>query len=82
MQSSHAIQLLGAATLALLLTRAHFADGQSLKVPYGDRRAVKFALDQMSTELPQSAKLNPDDFIDNTILTELDKSGFIDQIYR
>ena len=52
------------------------------KLPYGDRRAVKFALDQMSGELPQSAKLNPDDFIDNSILTELEKSGFIDQIYR
>ncbi len=52
------------------------------KLPYGDRRAVKFALDQMSGELPQAAKLNPDDFIDNGILTELEKSGFIDQIYR
>ncbi len=52
------------------------------KLPYGDRRAVKFALDQMSAELPQSAKLNPDDFIDNSILTELEKSGFIEQIYR
>jgi ABC-type nitrate/sulfonate/bicarbonate transport system substrate-binding protein len=52
------------------------------KLPYGDRRAVKFALDQMSAELPSGAKLNPDDFIDNSILTELEKSGFIDQIYR
>ena len=52
------------------------------KLPYGDRRAVKFALDQMSAELPQSGKLNPDDFIDNSILTELEKSGFIDQLYR
>jgi ABC-type nitrate/sulfonate/bicarbonate transport system substrate-binding protein len=52
------------------------------KLPYGDRRAVKFALDQMSTELPSGAKLNPDDFIDNSILTELEKSGFIDQLYR
>lgn len=50
--------------------------------PYGDRRAVKFALDQMSAELPPGAKLNPDDFIDNSLLTELDKSGFIDQLYR
>ncbi|HEX9455164.1 MAG TPA: ABC transporter substrate-binding protein [Candidatus Binatia bacterium] len=52
------------------------------KLPYGDRRAVKFALDQMSAELPSGAKLNPDDFIDNSILTELEKSGFIDQLYR
>jgi NitT/TauT family transport system substrate-binding protein len=52
------------------------------KLPYGDRRAVKFALDQMSAELPSGAKLNPDDFIDNSILAELEKSGFIDQLYR
>jgi NitT/TauT family transport system substrate-binding protein len=51
------------------------------KLPYGDRRAVKFALDQMAKELPESAKLNADDFIDNSVLAELEKSGFIDQIY-
>jgi NitT/TauT family transport system substrate-binding protein len=51
------------------------------KVPYGDRRAVTFALEQMSKELPEAAKLNADDFIDNRIISELEKSGFIDQIY-
>jgi NitT/TauT family transport system substrate-binding protein len=51
------------------------------KLPYGDRRAVKFALDQMAKELPESAKLNADDFIDNSVLAELEKSGYIDQIY-
>ena len=50
--------------------------------PYGDRRSVKFALDQMAKELPESAKLNAEDFIDNSILAELDKSGFIDQLYK
>ena len=52
------------------------------KIPYGDRRAVKFAVDQMAKELPESAKLNAEDFIDNSILTDLEKSGFIDQIYN
>ena len=52
------------------------------KIPYGDRRAVRFALDQMSKELPEASKLNADNFIDNSILTELEKSGFIDQIYN
>ena len=51
------------------------------KLPYGDTKAVKFALDQMAKEIPESAKLNADNFIDNSMLTELDKSGFIDQIY-
>jgi hypothetical protein len=51
------------------------------KIPYGDKRAVTFALDQMVRELPDLGKLNAEDFIDNAILAELDKGGFIDQIY-
>lgn len=52
------------------------------KVPYGDKRSVTFALQQMSSDLPNPGKLNAEDFIDNTILSELDKSGFIDQLYN
>jgi ABC-type nitrate/sulfonate/bicarbonate transport system substrate-binding protein len=52
------------------------------KLPYGDRRAVKFAVDQMGKELPEGVKVNADDFIDNSILTELEKTGFIEQIYN
>src|SRR5918992_6316415 len=33
------------------------------KLPYGDKRAVKFALDQMGKELPDAGKLNAEDFI-------------------
>jgi ABC-type nitrate/sulfonate/bicarbonate transport system substrate-binding protein len=52
------------------------------KLPYGDRRAVKFAIDQMGKELPEGVRVNADDFIDNSILTELEKTGFIEQIYN
>ena len=52
------------------------------KVPYGDKRAVTFALEQMTGEIPKSAKLNAADFIDNTIITELEKTGFIDHLYN
>jgi NitT/TauT family transport system substrate-binding protein len=51
------------------------------KLPYGDKRAVKFAVDQMGKELPDASKLNAEDFIYNGILAKLEKSGFIDQIY-
>jgi ABC-type nitrate/sulfonate/bicarbonate transport system substrate-binding protein len=51
-------------------------------IPYGDRRAVRFALDQMGKEIPEAAKLNADDFIDNSILSELEKGGFITQLYN
>jgi hypothetical protein len=52
------------------------------QIPYGDRRAVRFAVDQMAKELPDAGKLNIDNFIDNSILAELEKSGFIEQIYK
>ena len=52
------------------------------KVPYGDTRAVTFALEQMTGEIPNSGKLNATDFIDNIIITELEKSGFIDHLYN
>ena len=52
------------------------------KVSYGDKRAVTFALEQMTGEIPNSAKLNAADFIDNTIITELEKTGFIDHLYN
>jgi NitT/TauT family transport system substrate-binding protein len=49
-------------------------------IPYGDRRAVRFALDQMTKEIPDAGKLNADDFIDNSILSELEKGGFISRL--
>jgi hypothetical protein len=52
------------------------------QIPYGDRRAVRFALDQMGKEVPEAAKLNEENFIDNSLLTELEKSGFIGQLYN
>ena len=52
------------------------------KFPTGDQRAVKFALEQMGKEIPDATKLNADDFIDNSLLNEIEKSGFIDQLYR
>lgn len=45
------------------------------RILYGDRRAVRFALDQMGKEVPDAAKLDADKFIDNSILAELEKSG-------
>jgi ABC-type nitrate/sulfonate/bicarbonate transport system substrate-binding protein len=51
------------------------------RIPYGDAKAVKFALDQMIEDLPNGGKLRAEDFIDNHLLTELEQSGFIDRIY-
>ena len=36
----------------------------------------------MTGEIPNSARLNAADFIDSTIITELEKTGFIDHLYN
>jgi hypothetical protein len=46
------------------------------KIPHGDRRAVNSALDQMAKELPETAKVNADDFIDNSISFRAGKKRF------
>ena len=51
------------------------------KIPYGDERAVRFALAQMAKEMPEAGRHKAEDFIDNSLLAELEKSGAIDQIY-
>jgi NitT/TauT family transport system substrate-binding protein len=51
------------------------------KIPYGDERAVKFALAQMAAEMPEAAQRRAENFIDNSLLAELEKSGAIDQMY-
>jgi NitT/TauT family transport system substrate-binding protein len=51
------------------------------KLPYGDERAVKFALAQMAKEMPEAAQRKAEDFIDNSLIADLEKSGAIDQMY-
>jgi NitT/TauT family transport system substrate-binding protein len=51
------------------------------KIPYGDERSVKFALAQMAAEMPEAGRRKAEDFIDNSLLVELEKSGAIDQMY-
>jgi NitT/TauT family transport system substrate-binding protein len=49
------------------------------KVPYVSDAGVKTLLDFANQPAAKSAK--PEQFIDNSFLTELDKSGFIDKLY-
>jgi NitT/TauT family transport system substrate-binding protein len=49
------------------------------KVPYVSAAGVKTLLDFANQPAAKTAK--PEQFIDNTFLTELDKSGFIDKLY-
>jgi hypothetical protein len=49
------------------------------KVPYVSAAGVKTLLDFANQPAAKTAK--PEQFIDNSFLSELDKSGFVDKLY-
>ena len=51
------------------------------RLPIAKREGFAFALDRLSKDIPEAGKMNPDNFIDNSILLELEKEGFIRDIY-
>ena len=52
------------------------------RVPIAKREGFAFALDRLGKDIPEAAKMNPDNFIDNSILLELEKEGFIKGLYE
>ena len=51
------------------------------KVPYPSTEGIQTIIDQLAKTRPQAKTLNPNDFIDPTILREIDASGFVTQLY-
>jgi ABC-type nitrate/sulfonate/bicarbonate transport system substrate-binding protein len=51
------------------------------RVPYPDREGIQTIIEQLAKTRPQMANLNPSDFIDPTILKEIEDSGFIKKLY-
>jgi NitT/TauT family transport system substrate-binding protein len=51
------------------------------RVPYPDREGIQTIIDQLAKTRPQMKNLNPADFIDPTILKEIEDSGFVKQLY-
>jgi ABC-type nitrate/sulfonate/bicarbonate transport system substrate-binding protein len=51
------------------------------RVPYPDREGIQTIIDQLAKTRPQMKNLNPNDFIDPTILKEIEDSGFIKKLY-
>jgi len=49
--------------------------------PYAVESAVQAVLDHLSETQPRFAQHRPSEFIDSRLLTELDKSGYIDRLY-
>jgi len=50
--------------------------------PYPTIKGIQIMLREMGTKDPKAAAAKPEQFVDLTFIRELDKSGFIDQLYR
>jgi NitT/TauT family transport system substrate-binding protein len=51
------------------------------KVPYPDAKVMGVALKQLASTVPQAAQMKPEDFIDRTLIAELESEGFINKLY-
>src|SRR4030095_1222348 len=52
-----------------------------LKVPYPSARAIKDTLDVLAKDIPKAKDADPRDFIDNSVLKEIEASGYIESVY-
>jgi len=51
------------------------------RVPFPKRDGFVFALERLSKEMPEAAKMNIDTFIDNSLIQELEREGFLSELY-
>ncbi len=51
------------------------------RVPYPNREGIQTIIDQLAKTRPEMKNLNPGDFIDPSILKEIEDSGFIKKLY-
>lgn len=51
------------------------------RVPYPSREGIQTIIDQLAKTRPEMKNLNPGDFIDPSILKEIEDSGFIKKLY-
>jgi NitT/TauT family transport system substrate-binding protein len=51
------------------------------RVPHPDREGIQTIIDQLAKTRPQMKNLNPSDFIDASILKEIEDSGFVKKLY-
>jgi NitT/TauT family transport system substrate-binding protein len=55
---------------------------QMLKTPSINLEAIKVGLDLLGKDKPARASSNPRDYVDGTLMQELVKSGFTEQLYK
>lgn len=59
----------------------HYIKPYFLKVPYPSTRAIKDTLDALAKDLPKAKDADPRDFVDLSIVKEIEASGFIASVY-
>ncbi len=59
----------------------HYLRPFFLKVPYPSPRAIKDTLDVLAKDLPKAKDADPRDFIDNSVLKEIEASGYVERVY-
>jgi len=52
-----------------------------LKVPYPSFRSIKDTMDILAKDIPKAKDADPREFIDNSVLKEIEASGYIESIY-
>jgi ABC-type nitrate/sulfonate/bicarbonate transport system substrate-binding protein len=52
-----------------------------LRVPYTSIRSIKDTLDVLAKDIPKAKDADPRDFIDNSVLKEIESSGYIESVY-
>jgi NitT/TauT family transport system substrate-binding protein len=52
-----------------------------LKLPYPSLRAIKDTLDVLVREIPKAKDADPKEFIDTSLLQEIEASGYIEKVY-
>ena len=50
--------------------------------PYPTMKGIRIVLKEMASKNPKAEAAMPDQFVDLTFIRELDKSGFIDRLYK
>jgi ABC-type nitrate/sulfonate/bicarbonate transport system substrate-binding protein len=50
-------------------------------VPYPNPEGIQIIIDQLAKSRPQAKGLNPNDFIDPSLLREIEQSGFVKRLY-
>ena len=52
-----------------------------LKLPYPSFRSIKDSLDILAKDIPKAKDADPRDFIDNSVLKEIEAGGYIEALY-